>query len=132
MVAKVEISSEALAAIRAHAAEEPAREVCGLLLGSQGRIEEARRTANVSESPADSFEIDPATLFAAIRAERVGGARVLGHYHSHPGGVTEPSARDAMMARDAGRLWLIVADDRIGLWSAKAPGRLTRETLAIG
>lgn len=123
MGVNVRISSALLDAIRAHAAEEPDREVCGLLLGERGRISEARRTANVSPSPADSFEIDPAALFAAIRAERAGGPKLLGHYHSHPSGGAEPSERDVMMARDVGRLWLILGNGEERLWLVAEPGR---------
>lgn len=131
MAVTVTISRALLDAIRAHADEEPEREVCGLLLGCAGRIEEVRRTANLAENPRDSFEIDPAALFAAIRDERAGGSALHGHYHSHPRGRCAPSARDARMALDMGKLWLIVAGDEIGLWVAAGSGRLGRETLVI-
>lgn len=128
----VRISRSLLDAIRAHAAEEPTREVCGLLLGEPGWISEARRAPNVAESPADSFEIDPAALFAAIRAERAGGPKLLGHYHSHPVGRAEPSKRDVMMARDGGRLWLILAASEARLWTATTDGSLEEALLIQG
>lgn len=127
----VTISRALLDAIRAHAAMEPEREVCGLLLGCAGRIEDIRRTANVASSPRDNFEIDPAALFGAIRDERAGGPKLLGHYHSHPRGPCAPSARDERMALDEGRLWLIVAGDDAGLWVATVGMRLESVMLVI-
>jgi proteasome lid subunit RPN8/RPN11 len=115
----VEISRGVLQRILAHAASAPEREVCGLMLGTPALAEVA--TENVSANPADSFEIDPAALFAALRAERTGGPRLIGHYHSHPNGLATPSERDAMMATSPGRLWLIVASGEARLWS-EVPG----------
>ncbi|WP_454882758.1 Mov34/MPN/PAD-1 family protein [Sphingomonas oryzagri] len=112
----VRISRGVLQRILAHAANEPVREVCGLLLGSPLRVENARETANVALDPASAFEIDPATLFGTLRAERAGGPRILGHYHSHPNGSPTPSARDAVMALQPGRLWLIVARGEARMW----------------
>lgn len=97
------------------AAASPQREVCGLLLGTPDRIEAAQPTENVAPQPEHAFEIHPAALIAAYRAERAGGARVLGNYHSHPSGSAEPSARDAACAQP-GSLWLIAAAESARLW----------------
>ena len=78
-------------------------------------------TPNVSPDPATSFEIDPAALFAALRAERAGGPRLVGHYHSHPNGLASPSLRDAAMALQPGRLWLIVTAGATRMWR-EVPG----------
>jgi desampylase len=115
------ISSKSIAAIRAHAAETPDAEVCGLLLGTVEAVETVQRCANVADTPATRFEIDPAALIAAHKVERAGGARVIGHYHSHPNGVRAPSAADAAAALDVGRYWLIVAGTQTGLWYVLAP-----------
>lgn len=118
----LEISRRALDAIRAHAASDPAHEACGLLLGSAGRIEAAEPTGNVAGNPARHFEIDPAALFRAIRAERRGGATIVGYYHSHPGGRAEPSAIDRAMAAPDGKIWVIVGADGITAWRATERG----------
>jgi desampylase len=144
----IRISRGVLQRILARAAEEPGREVCGLLFAANEsvrtersrsagrergacslsfdfaqdeRVGEARAVANVSPDPATAFEIDPAALFAAIRAERAGGPRILGHYHSHPNGSPTPSARDAAMALQPGRFWLIVAAGEARMWR-EVPG----------
>ena len=115
------ISSRDRARLLRLAASSP-EEVCGLLLGSAGRIEEVRVCGNVAADPATAFEIDPAELLAAWRAVRVGGPAVIGHFHSHPNGSTRPSERDAAAASPDGQVWLIVAGGAIGAWRAVADG----------
>jgi proteasome lid subunit RPN8/RPN11 len=122
MVTKLEISSGALDAIRTHAASDPGREVCGLLFGSSDRIETTEAVANIAEDPTRHFEIDPAALFRAIRAERAGGPKLLGYYHSHPAGRAEPSATDQEMSARDGKIWLIVAGGEVTAWRAGADG----------
>lgn len=94
-------------------------EVCGLLLGVAGRIEAIQPVANVAPDPARHFELDPAVLIAAHRAARQGGRAVVGHYHSHPSGVAEPSRTDAESSAPDGSLWLIVGGGSARLWRAE-------------
>jgi desampylase len=122
VVETVRISSVALAAIRAHAAAEPGREACGLLFGKLNHVTAVRPVANVAPDPVRQFEIDPAELFAAIRAERAGGPRWVGCYHSHPNGRAEPSETDRASAADDGKLWLIVAGEEVTAWRATEAG----------
>lgn len=97
------------------AAAAPDREICGLLFGTADRIDRAEAAANVADRPQDTFEIDPRALFAALRAERAGGERLIGHYHSHPNGSAIPSPRD-LAAAEPGKLWLILAGGVARLW----------------
>jgi proteasome lid subunit RPN8/RPN11 len=117
----VTISASQLDGILAEVASSPAHEICGLLLGEGFRIDRAVAAANVAHDPAQWFEIDPAALFAALRAERAGGPRVIGHYHSHPNGSAEPSPRDAAAA-EPGKLWLIVAGGTARMWLSGEAG----------
>ncbi|MBB6192492.1 proteasome lid subunit RPN8/RPN11 [Sphingobium wenxiniae] len=117
---RVSISRELLEQI-AHLADCATVEVCGLLLGEEGRIEAIRPAANIAADPSRHFELDPAVLIAAHRAARTGGPRIVGHYHSHPSGVAVPSAIDAASAAPDGSLWLILADGAARLWIA-GPG----------
>tara|TARA_R110000782_G_scaffold268047_1_gene364017 strand:- start:23680 stop:24093 length:414 start_codon:yes stop_codon:yes gene_type:complete len=129
------ISRALLAQIIYQAAKSSHAEICGLLLGAGDEVREIRPAANVALDPASRFEIDPATLIAAHRAARNGGMAVLGHYHSHPNGVIEPSPCDADMALPDGALWLICAPDgRYALWRAGDTGlhgRFTRCALEL-
>ena len=104
------------------AARASADEVCGLLLGEDDRVTQVVACANVAAAPARRFEIDPAALIAAYRAARHGGARVIGHYHSHPGGDATPSPRDAADALPDGRIWILVARETVTAWRAVADG----------
>lgn len=113
------ISADLLARLTGEAAASPLREICGLLFGTTDRIEAAEAARNVAEDPATRFEIDPARLIAAHRAQRRGGPVLIGHYHSHPGGRAEPSPRDKAAA-EPGMLWLIVAAGTARPWRAGA------------
>lgn len=94
-------------------------EVCGLLLGAAGRIETIQPAANVAPDPTRHFELDPTVLIAAHRAARVGGPAVLGHYHSHPSGVAEPSRTDAESSVPDGSLWMIIGGGVARVWRAE-------------
>jgi len=117
----VEIAGETLNALLRMAAAVPDREICGLLFGSERRIDRVEPADNVASGPQDTFEIDPKALFAALRAERAGGARMIGHYHSHPNGSAVPSARDAEAA-EPGKFWLILGGGAARLWLAASDG----------
>ena len=97
-------------------------EICGMLLGREGVIEEARACRNVHPAPATRFELDPAALFAALRGARAGGPAMLGHYHSHPSGVAAPSRTDAADAAPDESIWLIVAGPDVTAWRAVRDG----------
>lgn len=70
------------------------REVCGLLVGRDRRVERVVPTANDAVR-ATEYAIPPEAHFAAIRAARADGLEVIGAFHSHPGSPAEPSPRDA-------------------------------------
>ena len=118
----VTISSDTLDFLLITAAASPDREVCGLLLGQGDRIARVVPCANVAAEPWHRFEIDPAALIAAHRAARGGGAAVIGHYHSHPTGLAEPSPRDAADAAPDGSIWLIAGGGQVTAWRAVAAG----------
>lgn len=115
------ISSCVIALLHRAAAEAAPLEACGLLFGANG-VERASVEANVSDDPTRRFEIDPAALIAALRAERGGGDKVIGYWHSHPSGDATPSATDAAMAAADGKLWVIVAGDAVTAWRAGTGG----------
>lgn len=126
----IAIARRLIEQILAEAGNAPDREICGLLFGDSTAITAIRATANVAEDPARSFEVDPRALFAALRAERAGGAKIVGHYHSHPIGPAAPSQRDAD-ASEPGSLWLIVAGGEATLWIAEAGRTFRRLALSI-
>jgi len=116
--------SRQLAADLQGLARSSTSEICGLLFGVDGRIDGATPAPNVAVTPDTAFELDPVALFAALRAERAGGPRVIGHYHSHPTGRAEPSDRDRAAAAGDGAYWLILGDDAMTLSRSQVPGQL--------
>jgi proteasome lid subunit RPN8/RPN11 len=77
-----------------------------------------------AEEPERHFEIDPGALFAALKAERAGGAKIAGYWHSHPSGdATALGHRCGDGAAD-GKLWLIVGGDQVTAWRAVERGSL--------
>ncbi|MDP5102855.1 MAG: M67 family metallopeptidase [Erythrobacter sp.] len=119
----IEVTSQALIAMRAAAAAEHPREACGLLLGEGARIVEAVPARNIHSTPATHFEIDPQALIDAHRAARAGSARqVLGYFHSHPLGEPIPSATDRAMAAHDGRIWGIIAGHDVRFWRDDVAG----------
>lgn len=115
-----------LEAIATAAASAFPEECCGLLVGeSEGDdlvVARIVAAANVANQPHRCFEVDPATLLKAYRCARAEGQVVIGHYHSHPGGIAVPSAYDLARAFAEGEVWLIVPVDRtaVGTGAARA------------
>jgi desampylase len=112
------------------AALTPAEEVCGLLFGDAGQIEDFAPLANVAADPASRFELDPAALIAAHRAARDRGPAIVGNFHSHPNGLTEPSRTDAETMTGDGSIWAIIALGQVSLWRA-TPGGFAPQELRI-
>ncbi|MBB4859880.1 proteasome lid subunit RPN8/RPN11 [Novosphingobium chloroacetimidivorans] len=118
----LEVTSGAMATLLEEAARAAPQECCGVLLGKGERIDEALPAANVSTEPLVRFEIDPVTLFAAHKAERAGGAQVLGYYHSHPSGHPVPSATDCEHSTGDLRVWAIVGGGKVAFWRDSGNG----------
>lgn len=103
----------------------PPHEKCGILRGRGEQIAAADFTENVSPTPEIAFEIDPAALIAAHRAQRRANAlKILGFFHTHLTGDPDPSVTDAEWASPDGKLWLIVTSLQARLWRAVPNGRV--------
>jgi len=118
----LDVTRQALETMVAAAAQAAPEEACGLLLGENGRVTQARATPNVALEKATRFEIDPQALFDAHRAARGGGPQLLGYFHSHPAGPPEPSATDRELASGDGKVWAIVAQGMVRFWRDDAKG----------
>lgn len=112
----IAVTSGALATLLSEAVKAAPEECCGLLLGRESTLEEARPAANVAADRLRHFEIDPAALFAAHRAARSGGPDLIGYFHSHPAGHALPSATDCAHASGDLRVWAIVAGGQVTFW----------------
>ena len=108
---------------------DPHHEWCGILRGRREdgheRVTRADHAANVAADPSCTFEIDPAALIAAYRAERRrAGPAVLGFFPTHPDGPAVPSIRDAEAAAPYGKLWGIGGRGGVLVWRAVADGAM--------
>ncbi len=115
-MAKVILSAQARQAIRADMLERAHIEACGLLIGEITEAgdwiaEEALPLRNTRNS-AVRFEFESEELLAY---HLTFGERIVGVYHSHPGGPPLPSGIDkGNMAnlQDSPWIWLIASFDR--------------------
>lgn len=126
---RIKISTQILSEIKDVARQNAPQEACGMLFGDAAEVHSASATKNVAVNPERHFEIDPVAHFAAIRAERAGGPRLIGYWHSHPSGDVRPSATDAAMAHGDGKLWVIVGGDMHGVWQSTPAGFVSVDLL---
>jgi proteasome lid subunit RPN8/RPN11 len=113
---EIDLTRAALEGMLADVARARPEEACGLLLGQGDRIEAVRSARNLHPTPQTHFEIDPQVLIDGYRSAREGGLELIGYYHSHPTGTTEPSATDRATASGDGRVWAIIAGDDVAFW----------------
>ncbi len=89
-------------------------EVCGVLIGEVKEneivVEEVRKAENIAKSPF-LFEISPYDLYNAYVDAQKEGKEVVGVFHSHPHGSSNPSPLDIKGIKETGLLWLIVGKD---------------------
>lgn len=95
-------------AIIEQANNELPNEACGLLVGSEGRVEKRFALTNIDHSP-EHFSFDPAEQFNVLRDARKEGLQILANYHSHPSTPSRPSQEDIRLAYDPNILYLIVS-----------------------
>ena len=126
----IAVTSGVLATLCEEAKRAAPAECCGLLLGRDECISQARPAANVSPEPLTHFEIDPVCLLSAHKAAREGGLEVIGYYHSHPEGHPVPSATDCEHASGDGRVWAIVAAGEVTFWR-DAVGQFMQLAVAV-
>lgn len=103
----VQITREVLEGMVEHAREAAPLECCGLLVGRTERVDERIACTNEAQSRV-SFSIPPLELLDLFRTLRQEGKRLLGIYHSHPGGPAVPSRRDvAEFAYPDASYWIV-------------------------
>jgi proteasome lid subunit RPN8/RPN11 len=126
--ARLAVSAADLGRIEALARAALPHEACGLLVGLLARPEDpAARVTRVVESAnlaapeaGDRFEIDPKLQFALLRELRGTSEAIIGVYHSHPNGRSEPSPRDLADANDPDLVWLVTATPETGPATSRA------------
>lgn len=120
-------------AINAHGEDAYPGECCGLLAGriaADGSVSVTRTipSPNIAASQGnDRFEVDPQVRFDLMRALQGTTEMIVGHYHSHPDQMAEPSPTDLTMAFEPDLIWLIIAVSNGRAKSTRA-WRLNRDT----
>lgn len=106
----IQLQSEHLKALVAHARESAPDECCGLIGGdSTNHSQSIYRLRNVAARPELSYEAAPEDLFAAQRNMRESGEHLLAIYHSHPRAISpSPSETDVRLAYYPGAIYLII------------------------
>jgi proteasome lid subunit RPN8/RPN11 len=97
------IARDAVEKIRAHARAAYPEECCGFLIGKHAGedrvVTEARRADNVHPGPRGTrYTIDNEATRRVEAEFRVGEARLVGFYHSHPDHPATPSEFDLRSA----------------------------------
>lgn len=90
-------------------------EACGILAGSDSKVEKLYKMTNVDNS-SSHFMMEPKEQFAVVKDIRSAGLEMLAIYHSHPETLARPSAEDIRLALTPDVIYLIVS-----LQGAKAP-----------
>lgn len=115
------IARKALEIVLDHAAWASPSECCGILLAENGSgvASLVLRAANEeAEDPRQAFVLGHHAHLRAVEMEFAGRATIVGYYHSHPHGGSEPSARDRELAAE-GVAYLIASRAGRG-WQAAA------------
>ncbi|VTT88195.1 Proteasome-associated protease Rpn11 [Halorubrum sp. DM2] len=98
-------------------------------------VERAYAADNVAETPQIRYRIDPEEQLELLEEIEAAGLDVVGFYHSHPTGPTEPSETDAAEATWPDRSYVICALDGypfVGSWRWRADAEaFERETVAV-
>lgn len=92
----------------AHAREGFPLEICGILGGRDGRVEQAFPMTNVDASN-EHFTLEPREQFAVAKALRAAGLEMLAVYHSHPESPARPSEEDIRLALTPGISHVIIS-----------------------
>lgn len=107
------LSHELQQQILEHARADYPHEACGLLAGSDHRVERVIPVENVAEDPRHGYMIGRDAFNEHLPA--LGDLRIIGFYHSHPTGDITPSPTDI---RDAlpDVIYVIASRDRLAAW----------------
>ncbi|MCP4609023.1 MAG: M67 family metallopeptidase [Planctomycetes bacterium] len=83
-------------------------EDCGILAGSNGKVEKLYKMTNTDNS-STHYMMDPQEQFAAVKDIRSAGLEMLAIYHSHPETPARPSAVDIKLALTPNVIYVIVS-----------------------
>jgi len=94
--------------IFAHCESEYPNEACGILSGSDNKVDTVYSLLNENPSPT-FYRIDSKDHFRVIREMREKGKELIGIYHSHTGSQAYPSPTDVQLAYYPAAVYVIVS-----------------------
>ena len=104
----LEIPNEIFEQMVTQAKAEVLIEACGILAGSDGKVEKLYRMTNADKS-SDHFMMKPKEQFKVAKDIRSAGLEILAIYHSHPQTPARPSAEDIRLALTPNVIYVIVS-----------------------
>ena len=105
---KLEIPSNIFGRMVEQAKAEAPVEACGILAGSDGKVEKLYKMINADKS-CDHFMMEPKEQFTVVKDIRSAGLKMLAIYHSHPQTPARPSAEDIRLALTPDVIYVIVS-----------------------
>ncbi|MHC4105073.1 MAG: M67 family metallopeptidase [Planctomycetota bacterium] len=83
-------------------------EDCGILAGSNGKVEKFYKMTNTDNS-STHYMMEPKEQFATVKDIRSAGLEMLAIYHSHPETPARPSAEDIRLALTPNVIYVIIS-----------------------
>lgn len=105
---KLEIPAEIYQQMLAQARELAPIEACGILAGSDGKVQRLYKLTN-AENSKTHFMMEPKEQFATVKDIRSAGLEMLAIYHSHPETPARLSAEDIRLALTPNVIYVIVS-----------------------
>ena len=105
---RLEIPSNVFEQMLEQAKAEAPIEACGILAGSNNRVEKLYKMTNTDKS-SNRFMMEPKEQFAVVKDIRSAGLEMLAIYHSHPETPPRLSAKDIRLALTLGVVYVIVS-----------------------
>jgi proteasome lid subunit RPN8/RPN11 len=105
---KLEIPTEIFQQMLTQARKHAPIEACGILAGSNGRVEKLYLTTNIDNS-STHFMMEPKEQFATVKDIRSAGLEMLAIYHSHPETPARPSEEDIKLALTPNVIYVIIS-----------------------
>lgn len=105
---RLEIPKDIFARMVEQAKAEAPIETCGILAGSNRRVEKLYEMRN-AEQRSDHFMMEPKEQFAVIKDIRSASLEMLAIYHSHPETPARLSAEDIRLALTTNVVYVILS-----------------------
>ena len=105
---KLEISNKIFQQMLEQAKVEAPTEACGILAGSNSKVEKLYKMTN-ADSSSDHFMMEPKEQFKVVKDIRSASLKMLAIYHSHPTTPARPSAEDIRLSLTPNVIYVIVS-----------------------